>query len=80
MDTSLVLRNLVIEWVLAMGFEWELNDMEFISLVAPDGREMAFANNFINCFDKAVVLQNSSKCNLSFEAFAATYDGDFYCR
>lgn len=54
--------------------------MEFTSLVAPAGREMAFANNFINCFDKSVVLQYFSKCNLSFEAFAATYDGDVYRR
>lgn len=76
---SSVKRDLLLSWLSMMGFELELGDMEFIVLVRHDYTSLVFANNFVNCFDTKVVLQNFDVVGLSFTEFLADNGPDVYC-
>ena len=60
------------------GFELELGDMEFIVLIRHGHSSLVFANNFLNCFDTKVVLQNFDAVGHNYVEFLNDNGKDVY--
>lgn len=72
-------RDLLIDWLFSQGYELELFNMEFITLVNIHNVVFVFANDFSNCVPETVAIQNFFNCGLDYQGYIQSFTEDPYC-
>ena len=72
-------RDLLIEWLETLGYELQLDNMEWLTFTHSTKADFYFSNDFSNCLYEVTIMQKCLLCRLNYTDFLRSYNNDVYC-